>query len=224
MTFIQHQRTVIMTTLSPPEPLDKRQAILAAARDLFPDQGYDETTIAMIAHRAGVAVGTVYLYFQNKHDILVEVCLDLNAAIMAAIQSPQLLTLPPQQLPHAMVTAVFRTSQERMRYMPYYQVEAQSEAEEQRLRASKQAIADALEAFLRQVIAQGQVASFDTTTYAALLMTLMSATIHQCFTIERGEREAFYREGVIDFIERAFFGPPVALPEGDGNRSLTSDN
>jgi len=123
-----------------------------------------------------------------------------------------------------MVTAVFRTSQERMRYMPYYQVEAQSEAEEQRLLASKQAIADALEAFLCQVIAQGQVASFDTTTYAALLMTLMSATIHQCFTIERGEREAFYREGVIDFIKRVFFGPPVALLAGDGKRPLTSDS
>jgi AcrR family transcriptional regulator len=200
-----------MTTHAPPEPLDKRQAILVAARDLFADQGYEETTIAMIAHRAGMAVGTVYLYFQNKHDILVDVCLDLNASIMATIRSPHLLSLPQSEMPRAIIEAVFRTSRERMRYMLYYQVEAQSDTETQRVRASKQAITDALEEFLRQIIAQGQMAPFDTATYAAVLIALVSATVHQCFTIEQGERESFYREGVVDLIERLFFGPPLVL-------------
>jgi AcrR family transcriptional regulator len=202
-----------MTEQLEPELVDKQEAILTAARELFADQGYEETTIVHIARRAGVAVGTLYLYFRNKHDVLLDVCLHLNAEIMAAIQSPQWFTLPPQQVPQALVEAVFRTSRERMRYMPYYQVEAQTPAEMLRVRASKQAVTDALEAFFRQAIEQGALAPFDTATYAALLTALMSATLHQCFTIERGEQEALYRDGAIALIERLFFGPPVGIGE-----------
>ncbi len=125
---------------------DKRQAILAGARELFASQGYEETTIAAIARAAGVAVGTVYLYFQGKHDILIDVCLNLNADIAAVLQSPHLLALPLRQVPRAIIEAIFRTSRERVRFMPYSQVEAQSPAEALRLRTSKQAIADSLEA------------------------------------------------------------------------------
>ena len=39
----------------------------------FEESGYDETTTAIIAKRAGIAVGTLYGYFQNKSEILVEV-------------------------------------------------------------------------------------------------------------------------------------------------------
>jgi AcrR family transcriptional regulator len=201
---------------------DKQQAILTAARELFADQGYEETTIVHIARRAGVAVGTLYLYFRNKHDVLVDVCLHLNAEIMKAIQSPQWFTLPPQQVPRALIEAVFRTSRERMRYMPYYQVEAQSQAELLRVRASKQAVTDALEAFFRQVIGQRLLPPFDTASYAALLTTLMSATLHQCFTIEHGEREPLYRDGVIALIERLFFGPPVGSGEDGSADALVS--
>jgi AcrR family transcriptional regulator len=205
------------------DAVDKQQAILSAARELFADQGYEETTIVHIARRAGVAVGTLYLYFRNKHDVLLDVCLHLNDEIMAAIQSPQWFTLLPHQVPQALIEAVFRTSRERMRYMPYYQVEAQTPAEMLRVRASKQAVTDALEAFFRQVIEQGLLAPFDTASFAALLTTLMSATLHQCFTIENGEREALYRNGVITLIERLFFGPPIGIGEGGSAHSVVSE-
>jgi AcrR family transcriptional regulator len=201
------------------DAFNKQQAILTAARELFADQGYEETTIVHIARRAGVAVGTLYLYFRNKHDVLLDVCLQLNVEIMAAIQSPQWFSLPPQQVPRALIEAVFRTSRERTRYMPYYQVEAQTPAEMLRVHASKQVVTDALEAFFRQLVEKGLLPPFDTASYAALLTTLMSATLHQCFTIERGEREALYREGVIALIERLFFGPPVAISPEDAVRS-----
>ena len=43
-----------------------RQALVAAALDLFLDQGYAETTIAAIAKAAGVAVETIYRAFGSK--------------------------------------------------------------------------------------------------------------------------------------------------------------
>src|SRR5215475_4544995 len=91
---------------------DKRHAILYAARELFANHGYDDTTIAEIAQTAGVAVGTVYLYFANKHDILVDVCLGLNDEVAKVIQSPAILTLPLEQVPRAVIEASFRISRE----------------------------------------------------------------------------------------------------------------
>ena len=53
------------TMRSSEESQGKREAILAAARTLFAQKGYEETTIADIAREAGIAVGTVYLYFRR---------------------------------------------------------------------------------------------------------------------------------------------------------------
>lgn len=49
---------------------EKRKRILAAAVRTFGTRGYHEARIAEIAAQAGVAEGTVYLYFQNKEDLL----------------------------------------------------------------------------------------------------------------------------------------------------------
>lgn len=49
---------------------ERRREILQAATSLFQDKGYAETTIGEIAGAAGVAAGTVYLYFPSKDHIL----------------------------------------------------------------------------------------------------------------------------------------------------------
>jgi len=49
-----------------------RERALKAAVECFEERGYDETTTAMIAGRAGMAVGTLYGYFTDKCDILLE--------------------------------------------------------------------------------------------------------------------------------------------------------
>jgi AcrR family transcriptional regulator len=50
---------------------DKRQRILVAARKRFRYYGVKKTTMQEIARDAGVAVGTLYLYFKDKDDLLV---------------------------------------------------------------------------------------------------------------------------------------------------------
>ena len=49
-----------------------REKILHAAIACFEELGYDETTTAAIARRAGLAVGSVYGYFKDKRAILLE--------------------------------------------------------------------------------------------------------------------------------------------------------
>lgn len=47
-----------------------REKVLEAARDLFNEVGYEETTIRAIAERAGVSVGSVFTTFASKAEVL----------------------------------------------------------------------------------------------------------------------------------------------------------
>jgi len=60
-----------------------RARIMAAARNRFEKFGYRATSIALIARDAGIAVGTIYLYFRNKEQILVALFEESNARWMA---------------------------------------------------------------------------------------------------------------------------------------------
>ncbi|HJZ66687.1 MAG TPA: TetR/AcrR family transcriptional regulator [Blastocatellia bacterium] len=51
----------------------KYESILRAAIKVFAGSGYFNSKVADVAREAGVADGTVYLYFKNKDDILVSI-------------------------------------------------------------------------------------------------------------------------------------------------------
>ncbi|MGH9903713.1 MAG: TetR/AcrR family transcriptional regulator, partial [Pyrinomonadaceae bacterium] len=73
---------IVRTEFDPPMPVqrplpsarvpvaDKREAILRAATHVFARNGYFNSKVADIARQAGVADGTVYLYFKSKEEIL----------------------------------------------------------------------------------------------------------------------------------------------------------
>jgi TetR/AcrR family fatty acid metabolism transcriptional regulator len=54
-----------------PRSDDKRRRILQAAVKVFARKGYFAARVSEIAQKAGVADGTIYLYFRGKEDILV---------------------------------------------------------------------------------------------------------------------------------------------------------
>jgi TetR/AcrR family fatty acid metabolism transcriptional regulator len=51
----------------------KRERILRAAVDVFAEHGYFNARVAQIAKAAGVADGTIYLYFEGKEDLLITI-------------------------------------------------------------------------------------------------------------------------------------------------------
>jgi TetR/AcrR family transcriptional regulator, fatty acid metabolism regulator protein len=68
-SFITHRKK-----MESPESKDrssKYNRILEAAVKVFARQGFRQSTVAQIAKEAGVADGTIYLYFKNKDDILI---------------------------------------------------------------------------------------------------------------------------------------------------------
>lgn len=52
---------------------DKRKRIMRSATRVFAKRGFYNAKIAEIARDAGVATGTIYLYFNNKDDLLISI-------------------------------------------------------------------------------------------------------------------------------------------------------
>jgi TetR/AcrR family fatty acid metabolism transcriptional regulator len=55
------------------EKIDKRDALLRAAIETFAARGFFNAQVADVARTAGVAAGTVYLYFRGKDDLLISI-------------------------------------------------------------------------------------------------------------------------------------------------------
>lgn len=93
-----------MAGLRQRQKTDRDRRIVEAAARLFRESGYEGVKIETIAEQAGVSVGTIYNYYQNKGDVLVAVVsLEVNEVIAAGeavVESP-----PPE--PAAAVNALF---------------------------------------------------------------------------------------------------------------------
>src|SRR5438270_11477593 len=53
-----------------------RSLILATAAELFLEHGYDRFSMRQVAERIGYSATTIYLYFENKDELLFEVVSD----------------------------------------------------------------------------------------------------------------------------------------------------
>jgi AcrR family transcriptional regulator len=79
----------MVRTLSP----EKRDKLLAAALKLFVEKGAQNTSTAEIAREAGLASGTLFLYFPTRQDLMDALVLEIargQADNIAALLSPDL--------------------------------------------------------------------------------------------------------------------------------------
>jgi len=54
----------------------RKQMILAAAKELFFEHGYEKTSMDAIAQKVGLAKGTLYLYFSNKDELYISLLIE----------------------------------------------------------------------------------------------------------------------------------------------------
>lgn len=66
---------------------DKRERILAGALKAFARKGFYNTKVSEIAGEAGVADGTIYLYFKNKDDLLISLFEDRMEWVIGRLES-----------------------------------------------------------------------------------------------------------------------------------------
>jgi AcrR family transcriptional regulator len=73
---------------------ERRDAILAAALEEFAASGFAATRLDDVARRAGVAKGTIYLYFRDKESLFQELVRATLSPIVGAIETTQVRDLP----------------------------------------------------------------------------------------------------------------------------------
>ncbi|AFD07388.1 TetR/AcrR family transcriptional regulator [Solitalea canadensis] len=61
--------------------VDKRQSILNSSLAIITEHGFHGSSMKMISEKAGVAAGTIYLYFTNKEELINELFLEIRRRI-----------------------------------------------------------------------------------------------------------------------------------------------
>ena len=67
------------------EKCDKKEAIFNSTLKLITENGFDATPISLIAKDAGVAAGTIYIYFKDKRALINELYLELKEDLTKAV-------------------------------------------------------------------------------------------------------------------------------------------
>jgi len=73
---------------------ERREAILAAALEEFSVRGFAATRLDDVARRAGVAKGTIYLYFRDKESLFQELVRAMLSPLVGAIEAAPMRDLP----------------------------------------------------------------------------------------------------------------------------------
>lgn len=88
MTIHSGVRTIPVTAPANDKPVnDKRQRILDAAISVFAKRGFYNARVSDIAREAGVADGTIYLYFKSKDDLLISLFEDKMEVIIGRFRA-----------------------------------------------------------------------------------------------------------------------------------------
>jgi AcrR family transcriptional regulator len=158
-----------------------RARILEAAAESFEALGYDETTTAEIARRAGIAVGSVYDYFRDKRAILLEILHATHARVAQLVvkgREPEpWRDADPRESVHRLLDLVFRSRMlqpgvQRILWERFFkdpEFRAAMEATEDRVRG---AIAE----LLRLLRAQGRIRIADVDSAAFVVHLLAEWT------------------------------------------------
>ena len=75
------------TSARPARGGDKRERILDAAVRVFAKKGFHATRVSEVAKAAGVADGTIYLYFKSKDELLVSLFEDRVDRLLAFLRT-----------------------------------------------------------------------------------------------------------------------------------------
>ncbi|MBS0275160.1 MAG: TetR/AcrR family transcriptional regulator [Proteobacteria bacterium] len=148
---------------------DKRGRLLAAALDLFETRGFDGVAVPEIAAKAGVAVGTVYRYFETKEALVNALYRQWKQAYNDLVLASAPKGMKPRELFsrywHRM-TLFARTNPRAMRFMDLHHHGAYLDAES---RALSKSYAQTAEEFVRAARAEGAIRDLNPIMVVALM-------------------------------------------------------
>jgi TetR/AcrR family transcriptional regulator, fatty acid metabolism regulator protein len=102
---------------------DKPQQIIEAAVRVFARKGYYNSRVSDIAREAGIAAGTIYLYFKTKDDILVTLFRDKMADFVDTVRKAIAVEPDAARKVRRLVSLHFRILEENPELAEVVQVE-----------------------------------------------------------------------------------------------------
>lgn len=198
-----------------PKDLEKRAAILDAAKALFPARGYDGVSMDAIAQAAGVSKLTVYSHFQDKDTLFVEAvkakCEDLlpSDLFVARFEGPirgQLV-----RIAHAFFRLITSDEAIAVHRIMSRQLPEDSHLPRMFWEAGPKRTQEAFATFLRAEVAAGELQVPDCTLAASQFFCLLKGEYHARLLCGCPERFApadadRHVEATVDLFLRAY-GP-----------------
>jgi AcrR family transcriptional regulator len=179
--------------------------ILAAARSVFAQKGFAAATIDNIALAAGIAKGTVYLYFPSKRDLFLACLRDGVLALHAESAAEIARARTPEAKLFAFISVRFHYFSRNREFFRIYYTEfsqlvtgsANSQPEFQDLYAQQ---ASLLESVLHRGIESARLRSFDTARTARLIYDLIRAALAQHILHGAAESPDIPIQNLYDFV------------------------
>jgi AcrR family transcriptional regulator len=86
----------------------RRAAIFAAALDEFTARGYERARLDDVAKRAGIAKGTIYLYFADKETLFQELVRSMVHPVLGALEKLRGIDIPARVLVETLLATFIR--------------------------------------------------------------------------------------------------------------------
>jgi AcrR family transcriptional regulator len=163
-------------------------------------KGFEGTTIADVAREAGVASGTVYLYYASKLDLFAALNAQLFELILQALQEAP---APPDLRggTRARIHGVFQAcSQHRdLLRLVFLNPDPRTELARRMRRADEERMRPLAE-LLSNGMTAGVVRQADALLLAKIVTGLVTVALFQCFVQADGREEQAYEDTVTDMI------------------------
>ena len=178
----------------------RREEILGAARRVFATRGFRGTTMADIAEEAGVALGTIYLYFVSKEDVFAALNQRFNELITAALTN-----VPPatslDETVRLRINNVFATCAQNRDLVRLVVLNTDPESDvTKRLRQNNERRNGPMVRVLTEAMREGQIRVADPCIMTNLTYGLVSIAVYQAFVLSDGADADKYRDGCVDMV------------------------
>src|SRR5687768_11077555 len=196
-----------------PKDLEKRAAILDAAKRLFPEHGFDGISMDAIAAEAGVSKLTVYSHFKDKGALFAETvrskCEEQlpSALFMADLKGP--LRKQLRSIAKGFFDLIMSEEALAMHRMMTVQARTDSALPQMFWEAGPKRVQDGFAQFLRAEVEAGQLEIPDIARAASQFFCLLKGEAHarQMFgcSLTLGPREIdAHLDATVDFFLRAY--------------------
>ena len=178
----------------------RREEILAAARRVFAARGFRGTTIADIAEEAGIALGTIYLYYPSKEAVFAALNQRLGEIVAGAVQSVT-PTRSVQETVRKRVHEVFAacSGNRDLVRLVVLNMDPGTDAD-RRVQAAAAVRNRPLTRELERAVELGTVRQCDPAVTARLIEGMVSMAVYQAFVLAGGEEADAYRDTCAEMI------------------------